>query len=144
MKEKALSSGEIGEKSLDEIKTGCVKAFIEEVIDFVGKELDNGICSKENIAKFNSLYGDIVEFDKIQSTSGIAYVYVTLAAIAGSPLSGDEVKDNAITRLKESVTVGGISLPRYQCLFGVGEFPTVSLRIAKLNGKESFFAVLMR
>ena len=144
MKEKALSSGQIGEKTLDEIKLGCVKAFIENIIDFVGKELDKGVCSSENIAKFNSLYGDVVEFDKVQSASGIAYVYVTLAAIAGSPLSGDEVKDKAITRLKEMVTIGGRSLPRHQCLFGVGEFPIVSLRIAKINDKESFWAVLSR
>lgn len=156
---------EIGKLSIDQAQMECYEDFYDNMRRFVGKELDCNECSLENYNRFDGFCGKLIRYNNknIQFTTFIprensTELFWTMCKNNGKDDDNDtsvvktideEIKEKGIKRLCEDVEIKhfqGIKqlAPRYEVIFGPGEFPIMIFKIGRIGNKDYFWYTIAR
>lgn len=166
MTEEAHYFNELRKLSIEQAQMECVEDFYNNLRRFAGKELDYGERSLENYNRFDCFCGKHISYNnknvqfvalipREQSTE-LIYRWLENNKKADSYDSNnvmsidEELMEKGVKRLCESIelsypaTDAKQKLPRYQLIFGAGEFPYLNFKIARIGNKEYFWYTLTR
>ena len=167
MTEEAHCFNELRKLSIEQAQMECVEDFYHNLRRFAGKELDYNECSLENYNRFDCFCGKHISYNnknmqfvalipREQSTE-LIYRWLENCKKEDSSDSNirvmsmdEELMEKGIERLCEDVewsnyaTKAKQELPRYQVIFGAGEFPFLNFKIARIGNKEYFWYTLTR
>lgn len=166
MSEYAHKFSELGKKSIEQAQMECFEDFYDNLRRFVGKKLDYDECSIENYNRFDFFCGNLIHYNNknIQITSLIPREFSTELVYTScenfkkessseEPLVksiDEELKEKGTERLCEDVKWSSYvdkvkqTLPRYEVIFGAGEFPFLNFKIARIGNKDYFWYTLTR
>ena len=166
MTEEAHCFNELRKLSIEQAQMECVEDFYNNLRRFAGKELDYDERSLENYNRFDGFCGKRISYNNknVQFVALIAreqstdLIYRWLendkkedSYNSNNVMSIDEeLMEKGVKRLCESIELSNPitdakqNLPRYRVIFGVGEFPFLNFKIARIGNKEYFWYTLTR
>ena len=164
--EEAHCFTELGKKSIEQAQMECFEDFYDNLRRFTGKKLDYNECSIENYNRFDSFCGKQIHYNNknVQFTTLIPreqsteLVYTFCENFKKESSSeaprvksiDEELKEKGTERLCEDVEWASYIdkakpiLPRYEIIFGAGEFPFLNFKIVRIGNKEYFWYTLTR
>lgn len=166
MTEETHCFNELRKLSIKQAQMECVKDFYINLQRFAGKELDDGERSLANYNRFDCFCGKRISYNNknvqfsalIPEEQSTELIYRRLenngkedSYNSNNAMSIDEeLTEKGVKRLCESVelshpaTDAKQKLPRYRVIFGIGEFPYLNFKIARIGNKEYFWYTLTR
>lgn len=164
--EEAHCFNELRKLSIEQAQMECVEDFYNNLRRFAGKELDYGKRSLENYNRFDCFCGKHISYNnknvqfvalilREQSTE-LIYRWLENNKKEASYDSNnvmsidEELIEKGTKRLCESIELSHSTtdvkqkLPRYQVIFGIGEFPYLNFKIARIGNKEYFWYTITR
>lgn len=156
----------VNKSSIDLIQSACFNDFFKNIKFFVGKELDQQECSIKNYDRFDSFCGNKISYNNknLQFETTIpremsSELFYSMCenkketpkeCVCGVKSIEEETEEKGLERLNEPVEYGlfdgqakGVTT-RGRALFGVGEFPFLILKIARIGNQDYFWYVLSR
>ena len=166
MTEEAHYFNELRKLSIEQAQMECVEDFYNNLRRFVGKELDYDERSLANYNRFDCFCGKRISYNNknvqfvalISREQSTELIYRRLennkkedSCDSNNVMSIDEkLTEKGVKRLCESIELSHPKtdvkqkLPRYQVIFGIGEFPYLNFKIARIGNKEYFWYTLTR
>ena len=152
--------------SIELIKMRCFNDFFKNIKLFVGKGLDEQECSIKNYDRFDYFCGNHINYNNknLQFETTIpreqsSELFYTMCenkketpkeCVCGVKSTQEEIEEKGLELLNEPVEYGlfdgqakGVTT-RSRALFGVGEFPFLILKIARIGNQDYFWYILSR
>jgi len=160
---------ELRKYSIEEAQEACYEDFVKNLELFAGKNVDEGICNISNYERFDNFCGKLIHYNNknlqfkelISREMSTERYFNYMDRLKKSDQSSDDIpriismeettKIEGETRLLEDVEVPTYInkdfkaiYPRYRIIFGVGEFPFLNFKIARIGNKEYFWYTITR
>ena len=156
----------VNKSSIESLFICCFNDFFKNIKMFVGKDLDQQECSVKNYERFDSFCGKKIsynnknlQFETMIPREQSSELFYSMCEnkketpkeyVCGIKSIQEETEEKGLDRLNECVEYDSFGCKakgmttRYRALFGIGEFPFLILRIARIGNQDYFWYVLSR